>query len=152
MESINQALQLARKHSSTAAYIFRLQTILERSAPLPISVSLAHDAGELAEGFKEGGGGVVVAEVELTDEPSAERQPILLTAAADNPNSADALFLIDGADPGPLDAYSRCILLFDGRDEAALQIARQRWKGFKAEGLSVSYWRQGAERGWEKQA
>ncbi len=88
----------------------------------------------------------------LRDEPLAERQPILLTAALDNPNSADALFLIDGADPGPLDAYARCILLFDGRDEAALQLARQRWKGFKAEGLSVSYWRQGAERGWEKQA
>jgi DNA polymerase-3 subunit chi len=88
----------------------------------------------------------------LAGEPAAARQPILITSAFDNPNGADALFLIDGADPGPLDAYSRCILLFDGRDEAALQLARQRWKGFKADGLSVSYWRQGVERGWEKQA
>ena len=35
------------------------------------------------------------------------------------PNGAQALFLIDGAEPGALDGYERCILLFDGRDEAA---------------------------------
>jgi DNA polymerase-3 subunit chi len=88
----------------------------------------------------------------LDDEPMAARQPILLTAGIDNPNGAQVLFLLDGADPGPLDAYSRCILLFDGRDESATALARQRWKTFKAAGLPVSYWRQGAERGWEKQA
>ena len=26
------------------------------------------------------------------------------------------------------------------------------WSAFKAQNLPVSYWRQGAERGWEKQA
>jgi DNA polymerase III subunit chi len=88
----------------------------------------------------------------LDAEPLASRQPILLTAGEDNPNQADALFLIDGAEPGALDAYSRCILLFDGRDEAATGLARRRWKAFRDAGLAVSYWRQGAERGWEKQA
>jgi hypothetical protein len=42
--------------------------------------------------------------------------------------------------------------LFDGRDESALAQARGRWAGFKKAGHPVSYWRQGAERGWEKQA
>jgi DNA polymerase-3 subunit chi len=86
------------------------------------------------------------------DEPLAERQPIVLTTAQDRPNNAQALFLIDGAEAGALDAYERCVLLFDGRDPEALGQAREQWKAFKAAGLPVSYWRQGAERGWEKQA
>ena len=86
------------------------------------------------------------------DEPQASRQPVLLTTGMDNPNAAEALFLIDGAEPGDLDGYTRCILLFDGRDSTATALARERWRTFKAAGLAVSYWRQGAERGWEKQA
>lgn len=86
------------------------------------------------------------------DEPLAERQPIVLTTGQDCPNSAQALFLIDGAEAGALDAYERCVLLFDGRDPEALGQAREQWKTFKAAGLPVSYWRQGSERGWEKQA
>ena len=85
-------------------------------------------------------------------EPLAPRQPILLTTAPDNLNGAQALFLVDGAEAGPLDGYERCILLFDGRDEAATAQARRRWKTFKADGHPVSYWRQRAERGWEQQA
>lgn len=87
----------------------------------------------------------------LDDDALAPRQPILLTAGADNPNQAQALFLIDGAEPGALDGYARCIVLFDGRDEAALGLARKRWKSFRDAGITASYWRQGAERGWEKQ-
>jgi DNA polymerase-3 subunit chi len=87
----------------------------------------------------------------VADEPEADRQPILLTTTPDdNPNHADALFLIDGAQAGSLAGISRCIVLFDGRDEAALASARKRWKEAKAAGSPASYWRQ-AERGWEKQ-
>lgn len=88
----------------------------------------------------------------LAGEGMAERQPVLLTTAEENPNGAQALFLIDGAQPGELDGYERCIVLFDGRDESALAGARVLWKSVKAKGLAASYWRQGAERGWEKQA
>jgi DNA polymerase-3 subunit chi len=88
----------------------------------------------------------------VDDEPLAARQPILLTRRVDNPNGAQVLFLLDGAEAGPLEGVSRCILLFDGRDDAATQQARERWKGFKGSGHAVSYWRQGAERGWVKQA
>ena len=80
------------------------------------------------------------------------RQPVLLTLREDNPNQAQALFLIDGAEAGALDGFDRCILLFDGRDPEATALARERWKTFKQAGHPVSYWRQGAERGWEKQA
>ena len=88
-----------------------------------------------------------------TDEqPQAERQPVVLTTQARNPNRAEALFLIDGAEPGDLEGYERCVILFDGRDEAALAEARERWKVLKRAGAQVSYWRQTERGGWEKQA
>ena len=86
-----------------------------------------------------------------SDDAEPERQPVLLTIRTDNPNSAQALFLLDGAEGGKLDGYERCILLFDGRDEAAVAEARGRWKAFANAGHPVSYWKQG-ERGWEKAA
>ena len=85
------------------------------------------------------------------DEP-ATRQPIWLTSANDNPNSAQALFLIDGAEPGDLAGFERACLLFDGRDEPALAQARARWKEAKAAGLEASYWRETGAGRWEKLA
>jgi DNA polymerase-3 subunit chi len=85
------------------------------------------------------------------DEPGANRQPILLTTGFENANGADALFLVDGAEPGELGGYTRCIVLFDGGDEAQLAVARAQWSAIKTSGLSLSYWKQQA-RGWEKQA
>ena len=88
----------------------------------------------------------------LDVEPLAERQPILLTTGMENSNQAQALFLLDGAEPGELDAYERCIILFDGRDETALEQARARWAALKSKKLPISYWRQSPEGRWEKQA
>lgn len=88
----------------------------------------------------------------LAGEAFSERQPILVTTEQDNPNGAHALFLLDGAEPGSLQAYERCIILFDGRDPDALAMARGRWKSLKDGGSPVSYWRESPERGWEKQA
>lgn len=85
-------------------------------------------------------------------DPMPERQPILVGTEVTNANAAEALFLIDGAQPGDLGGYERCVLLFDGRDEAALAQARAHWRQFKADGVPVSYWQQGAGRGWEKKA
>ena len=84
-------------------------------------------------------------------EPDAARQPILLTSDIENLNAADALFLIDGAEPGDLSGYQRCIVVFDGADEDQLRTARAQWTAVKARGLPMSYWKQQA-RGWEKQA
>ena len=88
----------------------------------------------------------------VDQEPLAERQPILITTGMENANNADALFLIDGAEPGDVSAYERCVLLFDGRDEAALAAARGLWSGFKQAGATVSYWRQAETGGWRKEA
>lgn len=86
------------------------------------------------------------------DGPDAARQPVLLTTAAGNPNGAKALFLIDGAEPGDIEAFERACLVFDGRDASALESARSRWKQAKDAGVTVSYWRENAQGGWEKQA
>lgn len=88
----------------------------------------------------------------VAGEVHAAREPVLLTAEADNANAADALFLIHQAELPSLDGYQRCILLFDGRDEAALQSARAQWKAVKAAGHPASYWQESPGRGWVKQA
>ena len=84
-------------------------------------------------------------------EPGAARQPILLTTGFENPNRADALFLIDGAEAGELAGYTRCVVLFDGGDETQLLTARGQWTAIKAQGFPVSYWRQEG-RSWKKVA
>jgi DNA polymerase-3 subunit chi len=79
------------------------------------------------------------------------RQPVLLTLADGNANSAQALFVIDGAEPGDLSGFERACLIFDGRDENALNSARMRWKQAKENGIVASYWRESAAGKWEKQ-
>jgi len=80
----------------------------------------------------------------------AEDQPVWITTEPENPNKATFLFLTDGAVSEWVDAYERCFELFDGRDEAAVQAARQRWKAYKSAGHSLAYFQQTAKGGWEK--
>ncbi len=79
------------------------------------------------------------------------RQPVWLTTEAGNPNRAQALFLIDGANADDAGQFERAFLLFDGRDEAALQTARSRWKQAKEAGIAAVYYREDASGRWEKQ-
>ena len=88
----------------------------------------------------------------VSEEPFPERQPVLLTTGEENPNGAQAVFLLDDAEPGGLEGFERCLVLFDGRDETAVAAARKRWGELKGRDLAVSYWRQSSEGRWEKQA
>lgn len=83
-------------------------------------------------------------------EAGAARQPIVLTTGTENPNQAQALFLVEGAPAQDMEGYERCVILFDGADEDALARARGQWKAVRASGAAASYWKQMA-RGWEKQ-
>ena len=85
------------------------------------------------------------------DEPQAERQPVLITSAMENANGANALFLLDGAEAGDLAGFERCVLMFDGRDEAALAKARAAWKDAKAAGHDVTYRKESPSGKFEKQ-
>jgi DNA polymerase-3 subunit chi len=88
-----------------------------------------------------------------TDESElAQSQPVLLTVSADNLNDATVRFIVDGADPPPVEAYERIVFMFDGYDQEQLEGARSQWKRLKGEGHSLTYWQQTPEGRWEKKA
>ena len=78
-----------------------------------------------------------------------DKQPIWLTDAADTPNAASMLVLVDGVAAADLDAFARVVDLFDGNDDVAVAAARERWRNAKAAGHNLTYWQQTAA-GWEK--
>ena len=82
------------------------------------------------------------------------RQPVLITVEEGNPNNANVLFLVGGAAPPAWDgatAFTRIVLIFDGRDPAAVETARAAWKDAKAAGHDVTYWKESPTGKWEKQ-
>ncbi|MEP0710258.1 MAG: DNA polymerase III subunit chi [Parvibaculum sp.] len=87
-----------------------------------------------------------------SDDGPAEMEPVLLTIDEKNPNGAHVLFLVDGAEPGTIESYERCVLMFDGRDETAVRSAREHWKKLKADGHDATYWQQSDRGNWEKKA
>jgi DNA polymerase-3 subunit chi len=84
--------------------------------------------------------------------PMAEAQPVLLTSVGDNANGATVRFLVDGAEPPPIDAYERIVFMFDGYDIVQLDNARAQWKRLKGEGHALTYWQQSEEGRWVKKA
>ncbi|HEY4114547.1 MAG TPA: DNA polymerase III subunit chi [Rhizomicrobium sp.] len=85
------------------------------------------------------------------------RQPALITVEDANANSANVLFLVGGAvapawQSASGRAFTRIVLLFDGRDPQALSAARAAWKHAKEAGHEVTYWKESPSGKWEKQA
>lgn len=79
-------------------------------------------------------------------------QPILVTDQEVNLNNADFLFVVDGDVNGAFATqFSRCFDLFDGKDDSAVNAARQRWAAAKAAGHNLTYWRQAESGTWEQQ-
>ena len=78
-------------------------------------------------------------------------QPIFLTSELENPNAATMLVRLSGVEAGEADdAFDLVVLVFEGRDEAALAHARGEWRRLKDEGRTISYWRESDEGGWER--
>ncbi len=48
--------------------------------------------------------------------------------------------------------YTRALVLFDGKDDGQLTLARKQWSALKGQGAALSYWKQSPEGRWEKQA
>ena len=82
----------------------------------------------------------------------ADKQPVWLTAEAENPNDATVRFFIEGAVVGDVTGLTRAAILFDGRDEAAVATARDDWKRLKAEGHEISYWQQDENHRWQNKS
>jgi len=85
----------------------------------------------------------------------AARQPVLITVEEGNPNAAQILFCVGGAQPDWSDAklsqLARIVLLFDGRDPNALDAARKSWKDARDAGHDVTYWKESPSGKFEKQ-
>lgn len=91
----------------------------------------------------------------------AARQPVWITHRDENPNGADVLIAMQGAEfsenPG---AFALSCALFDGRDEADLSAARARWKACRSQSEApdapgaptLTYWQQAPTGEWEKKA
>jgi DNA polymerase-3 subunit chi len=79
-------------------------------------------------------------------------QPIFLTDEDKNPNGADLLVLTDGVTSRHLESFTRCLTLFDGQDDAAVALARSRWKEWNAAGHELIYYQQTDRGGWTEKA
>lgn len=79
-------------------------------------------------------------------------QPILLTHAGQGAPGASCLVAYDGAELSPEEVAgaARAMILFDGRNEAAVQVARGQWKTLTDAGCAAQYW--AYEGGWIKKA
>ncbi|MRU16909.1 DNA polymerase III subunit chi [Roseovarius sp. A21] len=86
-------------------------------------------------------------------QPHEADQPILLTTEAALPNGAACLMTVDGAEVAPeeVQVLERVCVLFDGNDEAAVQVARDQWKALTSAGCQAQYWSEASGR-WEKKA
>ncbi|SNS44243.1 DNA polymerase III subunit chi [Tropicimonas sediminicola] len=89
----------------------------------------------------------------LAGGPHDADQPVLLTSDTAIANGATCLMAIDGAPVGADEVaeLERACILFDGRNEAAVQHARGQWKALTEAGASAQYWSEEGGR-WEKKA
>ena len=85
--------------------------------------------------------------------PHDADQPVLLTSGADVPNGAACLVSVDGAEiqADEVAAATRAMVLFDGNDPAAVEMARGQWRALTAAGAKAKYWSQESGR-WEMKA
>lgn len=84
---------------------------------------------------------------EADGEPGA--QPVFLCVEHALPNGATVLVLVDGAEADPEPPVERCLYLFDGNDQQAVEQARALWRRWRDLGLRLVYWQQTAN-GWHR--
>lgn len=80
-------------------------------------------------------------------------QPVWLTCEDETPNGATYEFLVENSPAQKPQRLEMVAILFDARDEQAVQAARLQWKELKAQpDLVLSYWQQTLSGGWEQKA
>lgn len=86
-----------------------------------------------------------------SEENHVEKQPVLLSAKPENLNNAGVLIAVDEAETAGIESFSLVCHMFNGNDTQTLAAMRQKWKAYKDEDKTLTYWQQG-QRGWEKKA
>ncbi|MFD2175106.1 DNA polymerase III subunit chi [Rhodobacter lacus] len=88
----------------------------------------------------------------LAGGPHDALQPVLLTVSP-RPEGREAVMTVDGAEVAAEEVAraERVWILFDGRNETAVERARTQWKTLTAAGAKAQYWSEEGGR-WEKKA
>jgi DNA polymerase-3 subunit chi len=86
----------------------------------------------------------------VDDDKYANRQPVLITQGEDNKNEASILLLTNGCTSEKVPEYNMVCEMLDGRVEAHIKDARQRWKNYKDAGHDLTYWQQDENGKWNK--
>ncbi len=84
--------------------------------------------------------------------PMPQHQPIYLATGPENPGNAGYRFFIGGSEPENMDGLARASILFDGNDAGSIDHARTLWRRLKADGHTISYWKQDDTGRWQNQA
>jgi DNA polymerase-3 subunit chi len=84
-----------------------------------------------------------------SNDPMPERQPIYLTTNVENPNNSTVIVQV-GQGEVPLEKFERALFVFDGTDKEELNFAREKYKYFKGQNLTLEYWQQSSSGAWEK--
>jgi len=79
-------------------------------------------------------------------------QPVWLGETDERPHAAEVLFLTDGAESRRIGEYELCAILFDGRDDTALAMARDQWGILKEAGHTLTYWQQDEGGRWSQKS
>ncbi len=79
-------------------------------------------------------------------------QPVLITTRNGNLNQAEMVMLVDGGTVDEIRGFERCLNLFNGHDETAVQQARELWKAVVDAGFEAYYWQQNNAGKWEMKA
>lgn len=79
-----------------------------------------------------------------------KNHPIWLTTTLENPNQASVLVVIDGEEISDFTSFEKCLDLFNGYDEEAVDRARKRWQRYRQEGHVLTYWFQDDKGSWHK--
>ncbi len=79
-------------------------------------------------------------------------QPVLLGASGGMANRPDVYVSVAPQDLPDVDGLQRCLMVFDGADEAHLGWARMQWKALKTKGAALAYWQQDERGRWERKS
>lgn len=82
----------------------------------------------------------------------ADKQPVFICANDVNENNAEILILTHGCVMDDVSNFKMCCEMLDGRVDTQITEARQRWKAYKEEGHTLTYWQQDEGGKWSKKA
>ena len=82
----------------------------------------------------------------------SDKQPIYLSNKEENPNNATIMAFVGLAKPESLTVFDKYLYLFDGNNQEEVAEARIRWKAYKDQGHTLTYWQQTEKGAWENAA